>query len=616
MADNGAVPEQKEKTPIDDPEAGFAENELDDSKAKFINGGMDDTKIVVTGGSDSGSSFVGLGKEELKKYAEDPFWVRLRWIMFILFWVGWLAMLVSAIVIIVLAPRCPARPDLKWYHKDVAYNVYAKSFFDGDKDHDGYGDLEGIQQKEKYIGGLNSNTLWLSSIFVTMGNNDRAIMDHKMLDKKFGTIDTFRAFCKKLLKKGQQVIIDLIPNQTSRNHTWFVQSRKKADKYVNYYVWSDTNPGWKRADGSDMWVRDPERQQFYLSQFADTADLNLTNEDVIAEFKEIIQFWASAGVNGFHINDLEYLAENGSMPTNNDKMSQTRNFAANADVVDSLRTIVDGLDNKPGREKLLFGTVTSGDADTLALYSGMKEKKGLHMVSVMMDQFDAQTSAKELEEQLMPYISTNETRWLGWRWTTSSGTQRMFDRIRKDRIIIAHALQALLPGSSQPYYGDEIAMRTSPEQGRETVSPMQWSKGEHGGFTTGKPWTPVNSGFLERNVDSMTAQLRDNTMMDSFKALNKLRAMESMQFGKTRLCTKDNLLFFSRHAKGFPSFIVVANLGNSTTHKFQGEDCVGDKAKADLVFHSLGPSDSKKELHLDQAIHVGAYEVLVMQFPA
>lgn len=148
MAANGAAPEEKEKL---DPEAAvFGDNnELDDSKAKFINGGkstLEDSAVVEV--SSAGDvSFTGLGKEELKKYAEDPFWIRLRWILFVLFWVGWLAMLVSAIVIIVLAPRCPSRPDLKWYHKDTAYNVYSKSFFDGAKDkdgnQDGIGDLPG-----------------------------------------------------------------------------------------------------------------------------------------------------------------------------------------------------------------------------------------------------------------------------------------------------------------------------------------------------------------------------------------------------------------------------------------------------------------------------------------
>ena len=143
MADTNANAEM-EKKPLDDTEAvNSYGDELDDSKAKFINGGnnLDDTKVVIPN-SESQQSFTGLGKEDLKKYAEDPFWVRLRWILFILFWVGWLAMLVSAIVIIVLAPKCPTRPDLKWYHTDSAYNVYGKSFSDKSPV-DGQGDLSG-----------------------------------------------------------------------------------------------------------------------------------------------------------------------------------------------------------------------------------------------------------------------------------------------------------------------------------------------------------------------------------------------------------------------------------------------------------------------------------------
>lgn len=134
-----------EKQKIEDDMAANAEgSEFDDSKAKFLNGGkgLEETTIDVEIKSKDGDSFTGLGKEELMEYATDPFWVRTRLILFILFWVGWIAMLAAAIVIIVLAPRCPYRPDQKWWNKEVVYQVYPKSFLDG-ANNDGLGDLAG-----------------------------------------------------------------------------------------------------------------------------------------------------------------------------------------------------------------------------------------------------------------------------------------------------------------------------------------------------------------------------------------------------------------------------------------------------------------------------------------
>jgi len=101
---------------------------MDDSTVKFIPNGEkmsshEDnslTEIPIT----------GLGKEELMKYADDPFWKKVRLVLFIICWVGWIAMLVATIIIIVLAPRCPYRPEQKWYDKETIYQVYPKSFKD------------------------------------------------------------------------------------------------------------------------------------------------------------------------------------------------------------------------------------------------------------------------------------------------------------------------------------------------------------------------------------------------------------------------------------------------------------------------------------------------------
>lgn len=619
MESNGASPGEKDKL---DPEAAFGDNELDDSKVKFINGGknLEDSAVVeVSSAGDLSVTFTGLGKEELKKYANDPFWVRLRWILFILFWVGWLAMLVAAIVIIVVAPRCPSRPDLKWYHTDAAYNVYAKSFFDGAKDkdgkQDGIGDLSGVIQKQNYIGGLGANTIWLSSIFKTDGT-DGGVLDHKALDEQFGTIEDFRVFMKSMLKKGVRVIVDLVPGTTSKDHDWFQKSRRNESGYEDYYVWAEKQNNWQDARGNSMWTLDPERNQYYLHQGSeDTPDLNLRSEHVLKELKEIMHHWVAIGVSGFHIMGAEYLTENATFKDDDAEMSQTRNFPDNADVIDYLRQVVDGMDNKPGREKLLTTTITAADPETLKMYYGQDSKRGAHVISVVLDHLESSKTAEQIRDMLEPYNNISTKHWLGWR-LGSPYVSRIATRMGRDNLTIAHALQALLPGTAQPYYGDEIGMTNGPRNDNDKYrTPMQWTKEANAGFSEEAPWTPIGSDYKDVNVASMTAQLSKDTMVSSFKALFELRKKESIQFGKTMVCTSGDLLLISRRAEGFPSFLIIINLSAKTTaHNFQGEECTGGREGAEVVFHSHNPHHNTTPLELSKAISVGAGEVIVLKF--
>lgn len=120
-------------------------------KAQFENG-SEEPHVAIDCGLGDDVSFTGLGKEELMQYADDPFWKKVRLIILIVFWVGWTIMLVAAIFIIVLSPKCPYRPDLKWYDKYTVYEIFPKSFQDSNpkaenadtKTGDGVGDINGI----------------------------------------------------------------------------------------------------------------------------------------------------------------------------------------------------------------------------------------------------------------------------------------------------------------------------------------------------------------------------------------------------------------------------------------------------------------------------------------
>lgn len=98
----------------------------------------------------------GMSKEELMKFANDPFWVRLRWALFILFWLLWAAMLAGAIAIIVMAPKCSApEPKKLWEESPIVQLDASDSLSD---------DLKGLESVLNYLRDLNIKAISLSSL--------------------------------------------------------------------------------------------------------------------------------------------------------------------------------------------------------------------------------------------------------------------------------------------------------------------------------------------------------------------------------------------------------------------------------------------------------------------
>jgi len=111
-----------------------------DSTVKFLNGDKTQVEIIDKDKS-STEEFVGFTKEELMKYANDPFWRRVRITLMVLFVITWFVMLAAAIAIIVVAPKCPPQPDLDWWQKTVIYHIHPQSFLASDGQD--YGDING-----------------------------------------------------------------------------------------------------------------------------------------------------------------------------------------------------------------------------------------------------------------------------------------------------------------------------------------------------------------------------------------------------------------------------------------------------------------------------------------
>lgn len=178
---------------------------------------MEDTKKFLPNESVVGNKlkFSGLSREEVEAFSADPSWVRLRWILFSLFWLTWLALLGAAVAIVVLTPRCPHRPQMNWYQQEIAYQIDVQKFKDSNGD--GFGDLSGILDKLSYFKDLGVQTLALRSNI--LDDNSPINFQKKFLDNS-----TPKEFKKALKANDLHVILDVPYSYINSNETQNVLS--------------------------------------------------------------------------------------------------------------------------------------------------------------------------------------------------------------------------------------------------------------------------------------------------------------------------------------------------------------------------------------------------------
>ncbi|HTF81622.1 MAG TPA: alpha-amylase family glycosyl hydrolase, partial [Cytophagales bacterium] len=115
-----------------------------------------------------------------------------------------------------------------WWKKGIIYQVYPRSY--KDNNNDGVGDLRGILDKLDYIQGLGIDALWLSPIFPSpMADFGYDISDYKGIHPMFGSTEDFDALLKEVHNRGMKLLLDLVPNHTSDQHPWFLESKSSKD---------------------------------------------------------------------------------------------------------------------------------------------------------------------------------------------------------------------------------------------------------------------------------------------------------------------------------------------------------------------------------------------------
>ncbi|MER5970068.1 glycoside hydrolase family 13 protein [Streptomyces sp. NPDC002055] len=219
-----------------------------------------------------------------------------------------------------------AGPD--WWRSAVIYQVYIRSFADGDGD--GIGDLTGLRERLPYLAGLGIDAVWLNPWYTSpMADGGYDVADYRDIDPAFGTLADAQAVIEEAHALGLRVVIDIVPNHTSDRHAWFRQAVAEgpgSPARARYHFRDGKGAdgelppnNWRSVFGGGAWTRVTEPDgtpgQWYLHLFApEQPDLNWDNEEVRAEFESILRFWFDRGVDGVRIDVAHALDKDPDLP--------------------------------------------------------------------------------------------------------------------------------------------------------------------------------------------------------------------------------------------------------------------------------------------------------------
>jgi alpha-glucosidase len=457
----------------------------------------------------------------------------------------------------------PDRPDdlgATWWREGVLYQIYPRSFQDSNGD--GVGDLPGITSRLDHLNGrpdsLGVDGIWISPFYPSpMADFGYDVADYCDIDPVFGTLADFDELVAAAHERGIRVIVDLVPNHTSDQHPWFLESRSsRSSPKRDWYVWADPKPdgsppnNWRSAffrRQVSAWTLDEETGQYYLHSFLpEQPDLNWWNPEVREAFDGILRFWLDRGVDGFRIDVAHRMARDPDLRDNpeygldpgvpldfwtDDEAPRDQDWPEVHEILRRWRRI---LDEYEGR--MAIGEVWILDPRRMVRYYGSNDDElnlAFNFAFLRAPwSADAFREQVELFERLLP-----DAAWPDYTLSNHDNPRAVSryapngDLVRGRRRARLAALMLLtLRGTPFIYQGEEIGMADGPVPDERIVdvagrdgerTPMQWDGSPAGGFTTGDPWLPLNPETASVSIASQQGDAA--SLLTLYESLVRIR---------------------------------------------------------------------------------------------
>lgn len=503
--------------------------------------------------------------------------------------------------------------DKKWWKESVVYQIYPRSFMDSNGD--GIGDLQGIISKLDYLKTLGIDVVWLCPVYESPNDdNGYDISNYQGIMHEFGTMADWEELLAGLHERGMKLIMDLVVNHSSDEHSWFVESRKSKDnEYRDYYIWRPGKDGkepndWGSFFSGPAWQYDAQTDEYYLHLFSTKQpDLNWENPKLRREVYDMMTWWLDKGIDGFRMDVINVISKEPGLPDSSDGSGSGEHYINGPRVHEFLQEMNREVLSK--YDIMTVGETVDVTPEDAVLFAG-SDGKELNMVFQfeLMGIDSGPTGKWEVAPwkltRFKEIVSKWQTKLEGKAWNSiylnNHDQPRLLSRFGHDgehHNVSAKMLATLLhtlQGTPYIYQGEEIGMtnvrfETIEEyqdietlnmykdylskghdaaeimesiyaKGRDNArTPMQWNGEAQAGFTTGTPWLAVNPNYKEINVE---LALNDpNSVFHYYKKLIELRKQHDIiVYGKYAILNEENeqIYAFTR-TLGEEQLLVVLN---------------------------------------------------------
>ncbi|GLZ80320.1 glycosidase [Actinorhabdospora filicis] len=492
----------------------------------------------------------------------------------------------------------------EWWRNAVIYQVYPRSFADGNGD--GTGDLIGVRDRVPYLARLGVDAIWLSPFYTSpLADGGYDVADFRDVDPRFGTLADFDAMLTAAHEAGIKVIVDIVPNHSSSAHEWFQAAlaagpgSPERERYIFRDSPSKSGPDgppndWQSVFHGSAWTQ-VDDGQWYLHLFdSSQPDFNWENPEVREEFLGVLRFWLDRGVDGFRVDVAHGLMKEPGLPAigtpqSIEMLGTTKSPYFDVDTVHEIyRDWRPVLDSYPG-DRMAVAEAWVESPERRVMYVRPDELHQAFNFDLLMAEFTAADFRKVIDAELAINASVSASA----TWVLSNHDRpRHVTRYGDGALGLARAraatlLMLALPGSAYVYQGEELGLNEvldlpedvlddptwkrsgGTDRGRDGCRvPLPWaSTGSSLGFGAGGSWLPQPPAWAAISAEAQDGV--EGSTLELYRAAIKARhenpAGESIEWLPE---TDGDVLSFSNG-----SVRVTANFG-STPVPFTGDAIV------------------------------------------